>query len=164
MVEITSVAIAVTISAIITAALYFYKEKKIEPKRWKKNAKKDSMEKRLFAYGSLVNFLQEAEKRGKNFIKADSPNKKYLLLFPGDETEFHKIFQGNHYLFSPATRDQYLEILQNDDDLMFSKKKWKKDQSSWYEVFDFSDLHQLAEDEYNDIKIDYEELIGYKLD
>ena len=90
MVEITSVAIAVAISAIITAILYFYKEKKIEPERWKKTVKLHEIEKRLTAYGELLNILRTAEERGKNW--GNSSEHPHAFERPYGTEEFKKVF------------------------------------------------------------------------
>jgi len=159
MVEVTSVAIAVTISVAITVILYFYKEKKLEPEKWKKNTKKELMEKRLEAYGSLLNFLEASEIRGKRWNKEETGGKNHLLIFPGDGNEFTKIFSQNRHLYSLEIIKKYQQVLKEDETYLFSKKPWGQDEKGWYELFDLKDIHQLIEKEFNSLKDEYEKSI-----
>jgi len=166
MVEITSVAIAVAISAVISVGLYFYKEKRIEPKRWKKNVKKDILEKQIQAYGELLNFLDSSEARRKAWkreIQQVTDDHTHLFLLPGHEIQFNKIFRENMGYYSSEIIELFTNFVENDTNFDFAEKKWKQEQSSWYHGVNLSDLHNQVRGKFGELRKEYQELTGHSI-
>ena len=165
MVEITSVAIAVAISAVISAALYFYKEKKIEPERWKKTAKLQAVEKRLKACGELLNILRTAEERGKNWN--DSSGHPHAFERPYGTEQFKRIFQENMHLFSSKLNQHYFDAIKSDTRFGLTPRKESSDpkfSSTTFTHFSLNlkEMQSTAVEEYTKIKKDFQDLTGYE--
>lgn len=43
-------------------------------------------------------------------------------------------------------------------------KKWKQDQSSWYQGVDLGDMHTLIRKEFNEFRKKYEEMTGHSFE
>jgi len=105
-----SAIIAVIISSVIASLIVLIREKKIEPERWKKTTKLQTIEKRLKAYDELLNFLRTAEERAKNW----GDDLTHSFERPNGTEEFKAIFQRNFYLFSSKLNQLYFNAIKSD--------------------------------------------------
>lgn len=152
------VIVAAIISAAVSFSVLLYREHRIEPERWKKNAKLETIEKRLEAYGTLLNFLQSSKSRSRHYSK-DSEN-QYLLIIPQDRDNFLGIFQKYRYLFSSKLIETFQQVIDNDTNLYLSPKTQQND---WYQLFDLSAMEQTVQAEFQELQNEHKNLTGYSI-
>lgn len=157
---IDSAIVAAIVSGSIVIAFLIYKEKKLEPQKWKNNAKLQTIEKRLEAYGTLLNFLQSSKSRGNNFGK-NSENKSHLLIIPQDRDKLLETFQKYRYLFSLKLIENFQNLIKNDKELYLASKTQEDD---WYQLFDLSEMEQIAQTEFQNLQSEHQDLTGYSME
>lgn len=156
-----SAIIAAIISVSVTGIMILYKEHKLEPNRWKKDAKVSVLEKQLQAYAGLVSFLKAAKTRGDNWGNDEYP---HALVQDKDTIEFERIFRDNYHLFSSAVNDEYIKAIKSDTKFQLgSRPKDDPHVSSNHLSFDLSKMQELVEMHYDSLKVNYEKITGYEL-
>ena len=158
--------IAVIISAAVSSIFWFVKEKKLDPEKWKKDAKKETMLKQIESYGKILVFLNSARERRKNFTRETkhvSKESTHLFFFPGDVQDFNDVFRENLPLCSDNILGLYNEFMNSDKTFLFSSMKWKSDQPAWIQAFDITKIHDAIQKEYDMIRNEYEKLTGYSI-
>ena len=161
---IDSAIVAAIVSGSIVIAFLLYKEKKLEPQKWKNNAKLQTIEKRLEAYGTLLNFLQSSKSRGSNFgtvPEVDSEKKSHLLIIPQDRDKLLEIFQKYRYLFSLKLIENFQNLIKNDKELYLASKTQEDD---WYQLFDLSEMEQISQTEFQNLQSEHQNLTGYSME
>ena len=153
-----SAIIATVISVGISLLVLTIREKKIEPDKWKKNTKLLSMERQLEALGILVNLLQSTQQKAKRQNINKQANTTHLFEVPEDSTIFRKFFSEKRYLLPEDIVNEYLKIEANDTYFGLSDKG---KQSAL--ILDLSNMQNLAESKFVNLKKEYEDLTGYKL-
>lgn len=88
----------------------------------KNNTKFQIVEKRLAAYGSLVNFLKSAEKRAKGWGASDK-TMSHALEMPNGPEELKELFRRNYHLYSEKVNELYHQIVESDKDLELAPKR-----------------------------------------
>lgn len=159
--------IAALVSGVIAAYLMFFRESIIEPKRWKKNVKQQTLLHQLNAYGKLLAFLDAAEARRKNWKKFSNFIKDrdtHLFLLPGHEIQFNKIFSENMSYFTNEIIDCHKTLVENDEHFNLAEKRWNPDQSSWYQGYDLSEMHNLIKNQFFEMRKKYHEMTGHSFD
>jgi len=161
---IDSAIIAAVISAVIAIGFLFIREYIIEPKKWKKDVKKETLLKQIEAYGKILSFLDDAEARRKAWTRKDvsqvTDNHTHLFLLPGHEIQFNKIFRDNLAYLSNDIIDFHKTFIELDTNFDFGEKKWK-DQSSWFQGVDLGDMHSLIHTQFNKLREDYQKMTGH---
>lgn len=156
-----SAIIAAIISVSVTGIMILYKEHRLEPNRWKKDAKVSVLEKQLQAYAGLVIFLKSAKTRGDNWGSDEYP---HALVQDKDTIEFQRIFRDNYHLFSSKVNDEYLEAVKSDTKFQLGHKPKDDPHISSSDLsLNLSKMQELAEMHYNSLKTNYEKITGYEL-
>ena len=119
-----------------------------------------TIEKRLEAYGTLLNFLQSSKSRGKNFDK-NSENKPHLLIIPQDRDKLLEIFQKYRYLFSLKLIETFQNLIKNDKDLYLASRTREDD---WYQLFDLLEMEQIVQTEFQNLQSEHRHLTGYSME
>lgn len=161
---IASMIIGISIAGIPLILILFLKEKKFNPENWKKNSQLQISLKQIEAYGELLAFLDAAQARKKNLRSGMLQVKKtdtHLFLLPGHEIQFNKIFRENMSFFSPEVIKSHIKLLENDKDFDLVEKIWPKNQTSWYQGYDISEMHQLVKSKFYEIRQKCETVTGY---
>ena len=160
--------IAAIISAVITIGFLVIREYLIEPRKWKKDSQRITLLKQIEAYGKIVGFLDDAEARRKVWKRTDvsqvTEKHTHLFLLPGHEIQFNQIFRENLAYFSNDIIDFHKTFIENDTDFDFAEKKWKEDQSSWYQGVDLGDMHSLIRIQFNELRDKYQKMTGHSFD
>ena len=159
--------ITFVIGLVIPSIFWLIKEKKFDPEKWKKDSKKDTILQQIAAYGKLLIFLDSAEIRRKGFdreMPQVTKDSTHLFLFPGHDKQFNQLFRENLHLCSENIRRLHNQIIKNDEDYLFSEKKWPENQHSWIQAFDFSEIHSEIKKEYVNLKNEYKNLTDYSID
>ena len=158
--SLDSVIIAAVISAVITGVIIIYKEHKLEPTKWKKDARLALIEKRLQVYGNLISFLTSAKIRGDNW----GTDSRHSLVHGKDTTEFQQIFRKYYHLFSPKLNNEYLKAVKADKHFRLGSKPKEEPHISSNDIsFDLSSMHELSEKDYSSILTEYEKMTGYSI-
>ena len=161
-----SAIIATIVSVAISLTILLIREKKIEPEKWKKEAKRETLLKQIQAYGELLNFLDSSEARRKVWkreIKQVTNDHTHLFLLPGHEIQFNKIFRENMGYYSSEIIELFTNFVENDTNFDFAEKKWKQEQSSWYQGVNLSDLHNQVRGKFGELRKEYQELTGHSI-
>lgn len=151
--------IAAGISAIISIGVLVAREFLIEPHKWKREAKRETLLKEIEAYGELLNFLDSAEARRKAWksttiqVKQDDT---HLFLLPGHEIQFNKIFRDNMSFLSNEIIQLYNTFVESDSEYDFAEKRWNPNQNSWYQGLNLSQMHELVRKQFINLRKQYE--------
>ena len=160
-----SAVIAAIISAIIAIGFLIIREYIFEPKKWKKDVKKETLLKQIESHGRILSFLDDAEARQKTWKKVNKSNVNekatHLFLLPGHEIQFNQIFRDNLAYLTNDIIESHKTFIESDTDFHFAEKKWVQDQSSWHYEVDLSNMHALIQNEFNKFREKYEEITDY---
>lgn len=161
---------SVTIIALIANSRISKNQSTIlnEQKEIMKNESKFQMvEKRLAAYGSLLNFLRVCEKRAKGWGKGNLKH-THALEMPNGPSEFREIFHKNYYLFSEKVNEAYHTIIELDEDLELAPKKEALPDTPNTRMTDMplslnlKELQNIVENDYNKLKEESSKLSGHE--
>ena len=162
--SIDNAIIAATISAAISLAVFFYRERKVEPQKWKRDAKAQTLLKQIEAYGELLNFLNSAEARRRaceRLITQVKETDTHLFVLPGHEIQFNQIFRKNMGFYSEEVIRLHTSFIEHDTDYDFAEKRWKENQSSWYQGVNLSELHKVVRRNFDELRKQYEDMTSY---
>lgn len=110
-----SAIIAVIVSAAISLTIFFIRERKLEPDKWKKNIEFKDLEEQLEAHGILLTILESCAQRAQRQGVGGSGDKSHLLQFPSDLDRIKEIFEKSRYLLSKELVDEYLDLVRKDE-------------------------------------------------
>jgi len=165
---IDSAVVAAIISAVITIGFLIIREYLIEPKKWKKDAKKETLLKQIESYGRILSFLDAAEARKKNWKSGNITQVKdsdtHLFFLPGHEKQFNEIIRNNLAYFSNDIIEFHRTFIENDTEFYFAEQKWKDNQSSWIQGVNLGDMHTLIRTEFNEFRKKYEKMTGHSFE
>ena len=144
------------IVGVITLYIMLFKEKKIEPEKWKKNVKFEKLTKKLEVYGRLNTLLDAGTERIKRQNQQEGEKDTHLIEMPHDLDKLQQIFEGPRYLLSENLIKTYLDFVR--EDKFFSDISSRKNDPSV--IFcDLSEMHKIAQEEFDEINKELEEMI-----
>jgi hypothetical protein len=160
-ITISNAIITVIISASVAIGIFGLKERWIEPSRWKKNIKKEIIDKKLEAYGTLITIIQAYEENAKNDSICKQEGFTHVIPISTDDKLDGIIERFRHYLTNELI-DEYLQFIQTKKTfLSYSGRDNTVKSSATY--CKLSKIQEIAENTYVDLKEEYEKLTGYKL-
>lgn len=163
-----SAIISAAIAAAISIGVFFYKEKKVEPQKWKKDIQAQTLLKQIKSYGKLLNFLNAAEARRKALPQGSltqvGETDTHIFLLPNHEIQFNKIFRENTGFFSTELNNLYASLIEKDHNWDLSEKKWKENQGSWVHGVNLSEIHNLVKTQFQALRKQYEEMTDFKFE
>jgi len=146
-----SAIIAVIVSGFISLAILLYREHKLEPSRWKKNAEKEDIENKLQAYGELKTLIEESSMRSKNLSNDEM---KHTFEKPKGTAVFKELMRKNHHLYSNEITEEYYKLIRADKYFGMSDFKEK----STFFSMNLTDMQKLVTEEYENLKTKYNNL------
>ena len=148
--------IAAIVSGIISAVILLIKEMKVEPNKFKKNAKLSILENRLQSYGKLLSLLKAAKQRAKN-----AGGKDYVFTKPVGTEEFRETLENNHHLFSKKLTDEYFKCIEKDTYHGLSSGV-KKDNNIALFTMPLDDMYKIVAEEYSQLQKEFQKITGYE--
>ncbi|MDE2589949.1 MAG: hypothetical protein KGL95_09840 [Patescibacteria group bacterium] len=166
---VDSAIVSAAIAAIISIAVFFYKERKVEPQKWKRDMQAQTLLKQIKAHGKLLNFLDAAEARKKALpttgtLTQVGETDTHIFLLPDHEIQFNKIFRENTGYFSNELNKLYGSLIESDRNWDLSEKKWKENQSSWIHGVNLSEIHNVVRNQFHALRKQYEEMTDFKFE
>src|SRR3989442_12969470 len=118
-----SAIIAAIISASIALGVFFIREKRVEPSKWKRDAQLATLREQLQAYSELMGLLQYGKQKVKRQNLGEKHYKTHLFSVPDDSDKLREIFRTKRHLFSTNIVEQYLKIERDDTFFLLDTKK-----------------------------------------
>src|SRR5690348_10508267 len=111
------------ISASVATVILLVKEFILDPRKWKRDSKINSIEKRLEVYGSLQTLLRATrEKATRQGLNAQNPDLVHLLEIPSDSHILRQIFAEKSHLLSENIVNEYLRLEREDSFFALSNR------------------------------------------
>jgi hypothetical protein len=154
-----SAIIATVISVAISLVVLAYREKKLEPDKWKKNAKLATMDKQLEAYGSLLTILHACEGKATRQQINENTEFTHLLEVPKDSENLRSLIMVKRYLLSEKIVDEYLKMEKGDTYFALTPKEGKSSTL----LINLREMQDIVEYHFISLKDDYKKLTGYEL-
>ena len=155
--EYLSGLIAAGVSAVVAISILLIKEKLIEPQKIKKNIHIETLEKKLEVYGRLATLIEAAEENAKGNPLCKSQNTTHVLDYPVDEEKLKDIFERSRHLLSIDLIDEYLRFVK--EKKTFHSTSSSTGRQTSYTICNLSDMEECAENEFYDLKEEYNKLI-----
>jgi hypothetical protein len=173
-ITIEPVIVAAVLTVIAAISLWFIKEYKLEPRRWLKTTRQDYLQARLAVYGQLVMILQTCRVKAMRqnlvtnasgredltslaSIPTEGNQEDYLMENPYDADRMQELFEKSNYLLSNPLKEEWTKAIREDTYFaMFSSRK-REPQCLLVKL---RQMHKIAENEYDGLKSEYEDLTG----
>src|SRR5438094_512415 len=144
-----SALIAAVVSVGISVIMYIIAEKKIEPRKWRKNIELSMLEKQLEIYGTVTTLLQAMKQKAKREgISRESTVQHHLMELPDDIYKLEEVFEKERYLLSQQLIDTYLTLVNKDTSFMIHNSKHRKESNPDFMFANLDEMQQIAESEY----------------
>jgi len=157
---VDSTIIAATVSAIVAFVILVISNFLIHPRRWKRNLKVKTLERRLEVYGALLTILDSMAEKAKRQAKEEEKYEPHTMENPYDYYRLSKIFERENYLLSDKLSQLWLQFIQRDT--YFAVYRPIKEGHGLLDA-NFTDMHALVRKEYAELKQQYKKITGIQL-